>query len=781
MNVVFVRLRTVILWLGLYLLVLSHGFCQRVPSDRTATTKAVMGRLAADLHALTAKSSASSVYILTNKDIYECGEDLWFKAHVLHAQTFQPAVSDSILYLTLQRCDSDSLYWQEMYPVTDGIATGHVYLDLHLPEGDYWLKGYSSHSAGLTGPLFYACRKISIIKDLASLLSRSSNSPSQQPGSTKQVVFSIMPEGGQLIAGQHNTLAFKVIDKTGKPVNFRGQLFEDYRPLAGLQTTHDGMGKIDLIPSATARYSVKPLQPAIDTLYPLPDVHQSGMSLHIVHNSQDTLVVSVIAASSDRKETIYVRLQVRGQVQAMASATLTERVTLKFPLQHMPQGIAGLTFFDEQLRPHSGRLVYLRHADRLYIDCQLRKDTFALREKVTLSIKTTDQHGRPLPAAVGLTVFDNLYETYGQTAIDTYYFLTTQLRGTIHNPHYYFDENNRDRAEALDLLLLTQGWHRYTWQDDNLRAGNRSPLTLQNHIQGKLLQTGKTRKGTPAQSFILAFNNAQTEKVMIPLEPDGSFRITPAELNGGRRLYLKHFGDNRQYKVQLEAPFAAIVRTASFWQPVYPAVTVPSATDRLTGIAETERARYTLNEVTVRAKNTTGFRDKYLGSLDSLANLDGPADYVGICGLLNCPACGSGTKPVEGKQYSEYIGNRRNQITTHPFAFSGNEMQRITYHYRHYSEEELLAKFNLVALQGFYSHKAFYEPTYDQVPESTPDNRNTLTWQPVIRTNQHGEAIVSFFTSDNQGQYTGCIEGITSDGLAGKKDFLFQVQRRTEK
>ena len=42
-------------------------------------------------------------------------------------------------------------------------------------------------------------------------------------------------------------------------------------------------------------------------------------------------------------------------------------------------------------------------------------------------------------------------------------YLSEQIRGDIFNPTYYFDERNADRLQALDLLLMTQGWRRYVW------------------------------------------------------------------------------------------------------------------------------------------------------------------------------------------------------------------------------------------------------------------------------------------------------------------------------
>ena len=61
------------------------------------------------------------IYLQTGKDIYEAGEDLWFKAYQLNVQTF--GLSDKSKTLYLQMINSkDSVVWQEKYQ--DGIANG---------------------------------------------------------------------------------------------------------------------------------------------------------------------------------------------------------------------------------------------------------------------------------------------------------------------------------------------------------------------------------------------------------------------------------------------------------------------------------------------------------------------------------------------------------------------------------------------------------------------------------------------------------------------------------
>src|SRR5690606_12253052 len=45
------------------------------------------------------------------------------------------------------------------------------------------------------------------------------------------------------------------------------------------------------------------------------------------------------------------------------------------------------------------------------------------------------------------------------------YLLTSDLQGYVERPNYYFNEENENRKEALDALLMTQGFRRFSYDD----------------------------------------------------------------------------------------------------------------------------------------------------------------------------------------------------------------------------------------------------------------------------------------------------------------------------
>ena len=81
--------------------------------------------------------------------------------------------------------------------------------------------------------------------------------------------------------------------------------------------------------------------------------------------------------------------------------------------------------------------------------------------------------------------------------------------------------------------------------------------------------------------------------------------------------------------------------------------------------------------------------------------------------------------------------------------------------YKHSVSESYIKKVKLIKPQ--VSKKYFKQEYNDSKLNRIPDFRNQLLWQPdfVLSNN---EALISFYTSNNTGDYEICIEGYTNDG-----------------
>lgn len=753
------------LWLVLLLFLSGSVMGQNV--------KESIDRLVQRFDAIQGKEFRTAVYLKTNKDVYVSGEDLWFSAVVLDAQFFTLNQIDQNLYVALYSLKSDTAIWKEVYPITQGVASGHVYLPQSLSEGNYVLKAFTGHGLS-TDPYVHALAALRVVKDLKTI--RPSLLMQGRPKEIKQSVqLDIFPEGGDLVAGLENYVSVKAVKRDGTPQEVSGSLMKGGVAILHFRTTHAGMGRFSFTPLENAAYEIKLHN--TDVSKPMPRIRDSGVLLHLMGNEKDTLRFTLRGTSGMRGKRLFIRLQLRGMIIAMASTVVSDSAVLQIPVHDAAQGIAEATLFDEALQPIAERLVYLHPERRLRINVLNAEKVYKTKGKVSLHIKTTDDSGMPVPAIVNISVFDSLFYDAGQKHhLASYFYLGTQLRGSIFNPTYYFDTTNANRVEHLDLLLTTQGWRRYAWNEDNVKelwqsnAGN----LVKDSIELVVEPIGKKTGKYPIS--LLLFNYNRSNSRISVTDQTGKLNLTPEDLAIAPRIFIKYFS-NDDYKVTVPDPFAKFEKRDRMVSSRYPIVSFAADSDTVSPVDSSDLLQYgqTMESVIVTGKSR-GFNDRYLGSLDSLAKYENNTDFVGLCGWLNCPACGSGKKPVEGVVYSELTESRRQQVFNHPFSFTANEMRKVSYSYPKFTEEELLTKYKMSVTKGYYNTRQFYEPDYDKEPQDVIDQRNALFWKPRIVTNQHGAANVSFFCSDIKSRFVGFIEGVTENGLLGVQKISFSVR-----
>jgi hypothetical protein len=284
-------------------------------------------------------------------------------------------------------------------------------------------------------------------------------------------------------------------------------------------------------------------------------------------------------------------------------------------------------------------------------------------------------------------------------------------------------------------------------------------------------------------------------------DTSGRLELTPQYLSVGPYVYVKPMAeDAAQAEVKVLEPFAGIDSLLSGKRLVYPVSLTVNKDTMVPGGFAGYRA-VMLEEVTVKSRYGTGFRDKYIGSLDSIAKFNSTTDFIAVPHsdtasyktnripyILNDPhvPLEYRKKPVEGKIYHiRTIHNTPVTLDNVPptrdgrYFFDG--IKEVVYHYPKFTEEELLKMNHLGRAKGYYTHKEFYQPNYDNpatAGNSLPDSRNTLDWEPDIITDSKGEATISFFCSDVPSFYSGNVEGLDNGGSLGATQFEFRVKEK---
>ncbi len=286
-----------------------------------------------------------------------------------------------------------------------------------------------------------------------------------------------MPEGGNLVAGIPVKIGFKAISEDGKGLEITGKVYDSkQREVTTFRSTHKGMGTFDLVPQAGQTYMAKVVLPGnMVKNYPLPVVNTSGTAIKIIAKGTDSLEVTLstsnplpIATGSKSPVTnYYLVAQTRGLICYSSVVIFNGPVIKKtVPKNLFPTGIAHFTLLNNLNQPLNERIVFIDHDDNLHVSITADKPKYTIRDSIAINIAVKDKDGKPVRGNFSLAVTDASQVRADSTGnnIISNLLLTSDLKGTVEEPGYYFNAPTPQKLTELDNLLLTQGWIGYDWK-----------------------------------------------------------------------------------------------------------------------------------------------------------------------------------------------------------------------------------------------------------------------------------------------------------------------------
>ncbi|MGZ4001360.1 MAG: hypothetical protein ACXVIY_12050, partial [Mucilaginibacter sp.] len=321
----------------------------------------------------------------------------------------------------------------------------------------------------------------------------------QNKGRTKRAVIPLnasqqgnidlqfLPEGGDLIAGFTARIGFKAIGSDGRSVPVSG-VVTDHRDsvVASFKTFYNGMGSFYLNPQAGESYRARvAFKDGSTRQYSLPAVKTSGTLLQVKDLPGSDSLEVVVAATADIAASIpiyYLICKVRGVVCYAAVVDLGKQqvVRSKIAKNKFPSGIAHFILTSNNGKPLNERLFYIGRRDELHIDIEPDRSAYSPKDSIALRVKVTDSSGQPVAGNFSLAVTDDAQVKTDSLSenIVTRMLLTSDLKGYVENPQFYFSDTDTANM-ALDNLLLTQGWVNYEPLDNKITYKAEPEFTVQ--------------------------------------------------------------------------------------------------------------------------------------------------------------------------------------------------------------------------------------------------------------------------------------------------------------
>jgi hypothetical protein len=177
------------------------------------------------------------VFVQTDKEFYITGETIWMKAWCVLEEA--PSFLSKIIYIDLVN-NNGQVVLKKMYLLYSLSSTG---ADFELPEslttGTYCINAYTLWMLNFPDYIF---RKNVFIYGGDYRKSESK----KNSGPVLNIRF--FPEGGDIIAGVNNRIAFKATEANGFPYMVKGQITDkNGKKVSDIISEHDGMGSVEFL------------------------------------------------------------------------------------------------------------------------------------------------------------------------------------------------------------------------------------------------------------------------------------------------------------------------------------------------------------------------------------------------------------------------------------------------------------------------------------------------------------------------------------------------------
>ena len=453
------------------------------------------------------------VYLHLDNNCYFKGDTIWYKAYVVRADDLKYTDMSHILYVELVTPDGMMVERQQLIVSDKGYSCGNFALPDTLYSGFYELRAYTRWMLNfkVTSHPFWKDDIIQFynpmmaadfFRQYGTIYSRVVpvyEAPLEQGGFNKGKYIVERPkqekekalkeklnvkfyaEGGHLIEGTNCRVAYEATDEEGEFVDVKGVL--NGTPIS---TEYQGRGLVDLNVNSKERLKATFYYNNKEYTFKLPEVELGGCALRLDVGDDAVDVSATLRQLPDDRHFGAIVL-CRGILrwhQAL-SPDVSGKAVFRINKKELPTGVCDLIIIDDRGAPLADRLFFVNNHD--YDDNTIKvsgsKLDYEPYEMISLDFQVPDSTD-----VISISVRDRGTDdpTYDTGNIMSDLLLSSELRGFIPYPDYYFESDDDAHRRALDLLMMVQGWRRYDYMEimltDSLRYTPETHMTVEGGV-----------------------------------------------------------------------------------------------------------------------------------------------------------------------------------------------------------------------------------------------------------------------------------------------------------
>lgn len=748
---------------------------------------------------------------------YWANDDIWFKAYVKGSP-----VKECNLYVELINASGGVVYKNTAW-VQNGLAYGDIHLGDTLSSGIYQIRAYTSWMRNFDDVWFF--RKDLLIWNLRDKEFKAESNSSKK----KSIDLQFFPEGGTFISGVNNKVAFKAVNELGRGIDFEGVIIDNSgNKVLDFRSDYKGIGSFVFRPKKGLKYSaVVSFEDNIVKGIELPKYKKEGVILAI--NAIDSAKIKIQLKEQfldldGSQETEYLVLgQSGGGICYRLKIAAKEEInTIEIEKHTLPGGIIKFTVFDSNLLPVCERLVFNNHVSIVNLTIMSEKKEYIPREKVNIGVGAYTSSGLACKTNLSISAYSAsslLEEKEYPNNIFTQFLLNSELKGNIEDPAFYFKDDSLSTLLALDNLMLTHGYREFEWQE--ILEDEYPEIIFQPEssieVKGQVISAGLEKpvvNGKVTMMTLKSLLGVYEEKT------DSLGLFVFSDLYFYDTIYVAIKALNKRGKNATTIK----IDSSSWTSPKSPLLPYPidyywnESIQTLNNRGETKndliKKKWTLSDtiqlddvyvLAPKRPKDDGHPRRYLEA-DYVFDMEKQDDVVGnVFASIEGRFPGVNYDPIEESFYAR--GNRvkiymdgsedRNGIVgTLPsqmfdkveYIRSGisagiNYQGGILFFYakrggQFFSTPEKALGMESARVIGYSVSRKFYAPVYESTVKANKkrDHRNTIYWNPVVRTDSTGFAQLAFYNSDDEGDIRIVAEGLTSDGKLCRGISTYQVK-----
>lgn len=745
------------------------------------------------------------IYLHLDRPSYWANEDIWFKAYLKNT-----VIPNCNLYVELLNSHGEVVYknicWSQ-----NGLAYGDIHLADTLSSGVYQVRAYTNWMRNFGEEWFF--RKDLIIWNLRD----KAIAPEYSELKSRQVDFQFMPEGGTFLAGVKNKVAFKVIDRKGKGLDAEGVVLDGSgKEVTKIISLYKGMGSFEITPQAGIKYTAEVIVAGgIPMKIDLPNPSSSGVGMKINPEDTDKIHLEISEAGGGMGNNYFVVGQTEGNVSYQGEIlTKSGKGVLDISKDKLPTGIVRFTLFDSEMVPRCERLVFVNHHDQLDVKIEAEKTEYHPREKVIIDLYTLTKEENPALANLSLSVYQkettHETETYPENIL-TRFLLSSELKGRVEEPAYYFKDDSLSTVLALDNLMLTHGYRYFDWKE----IMNDSNPEISWHPEPSIQLKGTVYSAVLHRPVINGKVAMMTVKSLLTIreqKTDSVGRFIFSNLFFYDTIQVALQSKNQKGKALTEIEFDNRSTTSpeTTILPLTYQYSKDNSSNTVTSLSELTPELLSrkwhlsdtimLGDINVIArkkkKNNDGHVRPYVDA-DYVIDVTKMDDVYGnILETLemNSPMFRN-YRDHDAKFFFDGFPDGSGWLAGMPVSWfdkiefvrmapiPGKGFGRAIYFYTKRGapneKPEIASGVTATKLIGYSVMRNFYSPDYDSSEDQNVDKKNyrsTLYWNPVVETDEDGTSWVSFYNSDQTGEVQVVVEGVTREGKLCRGVRSYQVK-----